>query len=55
MGEKRRKVVFASENLEKNYKRLASSGHPEDRRSYRVLQKIRSELRINHKYGKRIP
>jgi hypothetical protein len=55
MEKDNRKVVFARKELEGNYKRLARSQNREDRKSYRVLQRIRRELRMQHRSGRRIP
>ena len=55
MDNEGRKVVFASKELENDYKRLATSEHREDRRSYRVLQRIRRQLGMQHRSGRRIP
>ena len=54
MEKERRKVVFASKKLEDDYRRLATSQHREDRKSYRVLRGIRRQLRMQHRSGRRI-
>ncbi len=49
-----RRVVFADEALETDFRRFAVSRHPEDQRLHVVLQRIRTELRKRWRSGKRI-
>ena len=55
MSREKKQVVFANRKLEKDYKRLADSKYPEEKRSYLVLKRIRSLLRSQYLSGKRIP
>jgi hypothetical protein len=55
MSRDKKQVVFANRKLENDYKRLADSKHPEERRSYLVLKRIRSLLRSQYLSGTRIP
>lgn len=55
MSRKKKQIVFANRKLEKDYKRLAGSKHPEEKRSYLVLKRIRSKLQSQYLAGKRIP
>ena len=55
MSREKKQVVFANRKLEKDYKRLADSKHPEEKRSYLVLKRIRSLLRSQYMSGRRIP
>ena len=50
----KRRVVFADEALEADFRRLAVSRHPEDERLHVVLKAIRAELRRRWRSGKRI-
>lgn len=55
MERKTRRVVFADRKLEEGYKRLATAMHPEDRRTYLVLQDIRRQLHTKYLTGSKIP
>ena len=50
-----RRVKFASEKLENDYKRLAVSKNPEDKKQYSVLRKIRKKVWNKYNPGKKIP
>lgn len=50
-----RRVKFASEKLENDYKRLAVSKNPEDKKQYSVLRKIRKKVWNKYNTGKKIP
>ena len=54
MGGKKRRVIFANKKLENDYRRLATSKHPEEMRLYSVLKQIRTTLRRRYLSGKRI-
>ena len=47
--------MFADRKLEEGYKRLATATHPEDRRTYLVLQDIRRQLQTKYLTGSEIP
>ena len=49
-----RRVVFADETLESDYRRLTVSAHPEDVQLHSILRTIRTELRRRWRRGKRI-
>ena len=55
MDGKKRKVVFADRKQEDNFRHLASSTHPEDRRTFLVLQDIRRQLQAKYVSGREIP
>lgn len=54
MDDKKRNVVFANRELEQDYRRLATSTHLEDRKSYLALQDIRRQLLEKHGSGSQI-
>ncbi len=54
MDDKKRNVVFANKELEQDYRRLATSTHLEDRKSYLVLQDIRRQLLEKYRSGSQI-
>ena len=49
-----RRVIFADEALEADYRRLAESKHPEDQVLRSVLTEIRAELGKRCRSGKRV-
>ena len=55
MDGKKRKVVFADWKQEDNFRRLASSTHPEDRKTFLVLQDVRRQLQMNYLSGSQVP
>ena len=55
MDEKTTRVVFADRKLEEDYRRKAASTHPEDRRTYFVLEEIRRKLRTQYLSGSEVP
>ena len=55
MDGKKRKVVFADRKQEDNFRRLASSTHPEDGKTFLVLQSIRRQLQAKYVSGREIP
>lgn len=55
MEARTRKVVFANEELEEDYKRLAAAMHSEDKKRFLVLQDIRKQLLMKCRSGKEIP
>ncbi len=55
MDDKKRNVVFANKELEQDYRRLATSTHPEDRKSYLALQDIRRQLQGKYLSGSQVP
>ncbi len=55
MSREKKKVVFANKKLEDDYTRVSNSRHPEDKRLYLILKRIRSKLQSQYFSGKRIP
>ncbi len=55
MDKKTTRVVFADRKQEDNFRRLASSTHQEDRKTFLVLQDIRRQLLEKHRSGSQIP
>ncbi len=55
MDKKTTRVVFADRKQEDNFRRLASSTHPEDRKTFLVLQDIRRQLQAKYVSGHEIP
>ncbi len=55
MDKKTTRVVFADRKQEDNFRRLASSTHPEDRRTFLALQDIRQQLQANYVSGRELP
>ena len=55
MDGKKRNVVFANKELGQDCRRLATSTHPEDRKSYQALQDIRMQLQMKYLSGSEIP
>ena len=55
MDGKKRKLVFADWKQEDDFRRLASSTHPEDRKTFLVLQGIRRQLLEKYRSGSQIP
>jgi hypothetical protein len=49
------RVVFADRKQEDNFRRLASSTHPEDRKTFLVLRDIRRQLQAKYVSGREIP
>lgn len=49
-----RRVKFANEKMENNYKQLATSTHPEDEKQYLVLRQIRKTVWEKHQMGQKI-
>lgn len=49
------RVVFADRKQEDDFRRLASSTHPEDRKTFLVLQDIRRQLQVKYPSGREIP
>ena len=50
-----RRVKFADKKREEDYKRLAASRNPEDKRLYFVLRQIRKKVWNKYNTGKKIP
>ena len=50
-----RRVKFASEKLEDDYKRLAVSKNSEDKKQYSILRRIRKKACNKYNTGKKIP
>ena len=55
MNENRKNVIFANKKFEEDYEKLAVSKHPEDKKLYSVLKRIRSKLRWQYLAGKEVP
>ena len=55
MDGKKRKAVFADRKQEDNFRRLTSSTHPEDRKTFFVLEDIRRQLQMKYLSGTEIP
>ena len=55
MDWKIRRVKFASKKQEDDYKRLAVSKNPEDKKQYSVLRQIRKKVWNKYNTGKKIP
>lgn len=55
MDKKTTRVVFADRKQEDDFRRLASSTHPEDRKTFLVLQGIRRQLQVKYVSGREIP
>ena len=55
MNGRKRKVLFANRNMEYDYRRFATSKHPEEKRLYSVLKQIRATLHHWYLTGKKIP
>lgn len=55
MVEQPRKVTFANEKFESDFKRLANSEDPADRKLYSVLRRIREKVKTDFALGKKVP
>ena len=53
--EKTPTVVFADKKQEDDFRRLASSTHPEDRTTFLALQYIRRQVQAKYVSGREIP